>query len=618
MTIRVYQYHCERPTEGLTLVLDQIAAAHRYRNDHVAIERGRRAAVRARLEAMPSVQGALAALQGATRSTRRAAREALATALRTALACPPAMRALCSLLEQTILADTPTDRLPHAVALVRIDRLAAELRRGARKLTLAHWGTYQSVEASADQVRKDVPLYDERGQPSDPRFARADRRGHSGQMSVHVQNRVLTREMVLACDDSWIRLALRGPRDPATRRGAYQYGDLRLRAGSDGRQPLWTTIPIQIHRPMPAGCKVLWARLSRRWEGPWERLTCEITVEMPEGWAGPPRTLSPDRHGAVALLIEWVEEEDGSVRVGRWQDDVGDTGELRLTADLVHWLRKHEALRSVRDLHLNAMRPKLAELLQAHCHVHANAPAWLRDASASMRLWRSPRRFHDLLATWRRARYDDARDAYDLLDTWAIGYVRGDLRVGYMPGRHRSDWHGDAHLYEYETGARSGALGARLDYYRVLAARWSERYETLLVQDRHLSYEARKPNEPGVAEQSIRQLAGVHELVAIVRTRTGRAVRYQLTGALGQAFGAQFWVAPRATAEVDDEGDAIEVTPDDLLALWREQGTPSAIAGEDEPKRGAWSRRKAAKRRRVIADSLQDVSVSRPEKKEAV
>ena len=54
MTTRVYQFGCLAPTEGLDVVRAQLRSAHDFRNDLVAIERGRRAALRA-LEESPAV-----------------------------------------------------------------------------------------------------------------------------------------------------------------------------------------------------------------------------------------------------------------------------------------------------------------------------------------------------------------------------------------------------------------------------------------------------------------------------------------------------------------------------------------------------------------------------------
>jgi hypothetical protein len=49
--IRVYKYGCLAPTAGADMVRAQLRAAHEYRNDLIAIERGRRWAMRQILDA---------------------------------------------------------------------------------------------------------------------------------------------------------------------------------------------------------------------------------------------------------------------------------------------------------------------------------------------------------------------------------------------------------------------------------------------------------------------------------------------------------------------------------------------------------------------------------------
>ena len=68
--IRVYQFALRPPVENEPLARAQLLAAHSYRNQHVAIERGRRWAVRL-CEASEEVDEAVALVQSATKSTRK-------------------------------------------------------------------------------------------------------------------------------------------------------------------------------------------------------------------------------------------------------------------------------------------------------------------------------------------------------------------------------------------------------------------------------------------------------------------------------------------------------------------------------------------------------------------
>ena len=103
--IRVYQSALRAPVENEPLARAQLLAAHRYRNQHVAIERGRRWAVRL-CETSEEVDEAVALVQSATRITRKGALKDLRAARKAA-------------------------REAHADELARIAELDAEIRRNA-------------------------------------------------------------------------------------------------------------------------------------------------------------------------------------------------------------------------------------------------------------------------------------------------------------------------------------------------------------------------------------------------------------------------------------------------------------------------------------------------------
>ena len=72
MSRRVYQFGLRPPTVNEAIVRAQLRHAHEYRNELVAIERGRRAALRA-VDDVPEVREAEAIVRAATKSTRVAA-----------------------------------------------------------------------------------------------------------------------------------------------------------------------------------------------------------------------------------------------------------------------------------------------------------------------------------------------------------------------------------------------------------------------------------------------------------------------------------------------------------------------------------------------------------------
>lgn len=511
---RVYQFGLLPPVEGAELVRAQIRAAHEYRNDHVAIERGRRHALRAILDT-PEIHELEDVVRGATKATRRAAKDALRKARRLVLNAAP---------EET----------------ARINDLCASIRRDARALTTCYWGSYLTIEAAADQVRQ-MPLYaDDALEPSDPKFQRWT---GSGQIGVQLQGGAAI-PAVLARSDT--RLGIEMLPHARGRDGWPQYATLSMRVGSDGRAPIWARWPCKIHRAIPDAAVVKWARVSCRVDGPHQpRWTCELTLQIPDKH---PHTLDVDLAGAIAVNMEWYADSD-RIRVASWLDDQGRRGQLKLDEHMVKRLKKSAGIRSVRDQLLNDLRPRLAQTL-AEAHV---TESWLLRELATMLLWKSPSRFHALARRWRAERCDAARAAYDLLQAW-------ELR--------------DAHLWEYEAGARGRSLRARREIYRLQAVKWAGEYRTVVLLKHDLSREARFG-----PDADLRQIAGPSTLREAVR----------------QAFGGEELILARPPANEEDPVDDCA----HMIERWREgENTTLARSGlpaENKEKGGAWARRKKKK-----------------------
>lgn len=601
MITRVYQFGLLPPTSGEAAVRAQFRAGHDYANDLTAIERGRRWALR-QIHDTPEVREAETVLRAATRSTRKAALKALTAARRAAErtasdvsspevidaqtaydAARAADKAASTTASRTLVRDRKHAlRAACAAAGDRLEQIALldeSIRRDARALTSCYWGGYLRVEASADQARK-APLYGDDGlTPSDPRFRVGPRTrelfGDSdprrawwhgdAQVGVQLQGG-LAHGDALRCEDSRVRLELQPaepePPGPPRANPRPRYGTLWLRVGSDGRAPVWATWPVKMHRAIPDNTTWKWCRVSCRREGPRERWTCEITIEIP---GEHPRTLDRELSGAIAVEVAWEPQGDGGIRVARWADSRGERGEVVLPAEIVRGIRKGDGLRAVRDLVLNEMRPRLAGALRRHA---APLPSWLATEAATVHLWTSHGRFHRLAMRWQRERCDAAREAYEILDAW----------------RQR-----DTHLWEYEAHGRDDALRRRLDWYRKLAAGWARQYRTVILDDRDLSREARWGED-----SDVRQTAAPAEL----RGAEGGG------GALPHAFGGSVvWDVWR---DHDPEDPPETTWPERAIERWRaaeEAGVTregAESSGSAEVRGGAWARRRArsAERRR--------------------
>jgi hypothetical protein len=328
-----------------------------------------------------------------------------------------------------------------------------------------------------------------------------------------------------------------------------EHGTLWMRVGSDGRAPVWAQWPIWVHRRIPDAAMWKWVRVSVRRVGP-ERepiWSCEITVDDPA-----PTARSLDMHlGQEAIAIEWCWEklDDGRLRVARWADTRGASGDLALAAYDVEGISKPDGIRAVRDVLRNDVRKRLQRALH---ECNEPLPKWLADAAGTLHLWESHARLHDFAKQWRDARCDAARTAYEILDAW-------DLR--------------DDHLWTYEANARRKALHRRDDRYRVWAARLAQTYRTVLLSDQDLSREARWGDEGAT-----RFAAGCSGLRAAVRNAFGR----------GDTYDATWRDGPRRE---EDEREWCERARDAWIAEGAREG--GMFSKRKEGTANAWAARKA-------------------------
>jgi hypothetical protein len=519
MSRKVYQFGLLPPVEEASLVRAQLRAAREFRNDLVAIERGRRSALRA-LDDTDEVRAAIEAVRAATKSSRKTAITALRLARKVA-------------------------RTAQADALARIDALDASIRKDAYALSSAVWGSRLDILAAHNQARSAALYGEDAITPNDPRFVRStyaermDARATQGQIAVQLQGGLSTTD-ALAGRDSRVRLLDRM---------------LWLRIGSDEhREPVWAKFPITLHRAIPSSASWKWVRVSCRHEGLMDRWSCEITVDD----AAPlPRSLDKSLVGTIAVEWQWAPTPDGGIRVARWIDDFGESGEVVLSAYDVEDIRKPDGIRAVRDIIANDLRPKLSKAIR---ECDEPIPRWLADAANTMHLWKSPARLYELVDRWRREKCDAARSAYEMLDAW---------------------WLRDSHLYQYESSARRQALARRRDRYRCLAAQWSQRYRRVLLSDQDLSREARWGTE-----SDVRFTASVSEL------------RQCLCNAFGDedAIDALWLDNP---SEAQQQLSWCEHT----LNAWMAGGArgDGRFAERKEKVENAWAARKARKREKIKA-----------------
>lgn len=440
--------------------------AHVYRNTLIRIERERRAATRAAMSAYEDVFALEKAAEEAIKveedaakalKSERAKNRALkvSSELRAALQQArnikrEAVRALRE--RRTQLKNDP--KIQEATAV--IDENAAARIREERGKCGVYWGTYLLVE-DAMQASRSTPLYDD-AEPNDPKFVR-----WTGNCAVGMQiQKGMTTSAVFAENT---RLQI----DPVNEKAWYSEirserrklsrTILRLRVGSEGRDPIWAAWPMIMHRPLPENGIVKRATVHVRRRGPLEEWSVDITVTEPE------IPFSRCGKGIVGIDLGWRLLGD-KLRVATCSGEDGACGELHLPADCISALRKVGDLQEIRDSNFNKARNELAAWLKDR-----DVPEWLKKATERLSMWRSKSRLAALVRRWKNNRFDGDASVFNKLEKWC--------------------YH-DRHLWAWESNQRIKALRRRREVYRCFAADLASKYECVALDDLYLQEIAKK------------------------------------------------------------------------------------------------------------------------------
>ena len=586
--ILVYKYGLAAPHEHYDRILDQMRAAHRYRNTLVEIERHRRAAERAlyaelgpQLAALTlAVEAAEKELQAAldeirrVRAKTRKRSETEEMRQRLQIARDSKRQFALSLRE----ARRQLRESPEIIAgRDRISELSLGMVRGARALSglarsgphFGAWGTYQLVEEAAQKSFADLPLYALDGvTPNDPRFCRWQ---GEGAVSVQIQGGASLQDSVsgdhpqlrltLPDERAWLKMPGNGY---CARKRLARLGQLALCLGTDAEGArLYGLWRLDMHRPLPDGAQIKRATVHRRASGPHGHWSLELTIECPEA-----RRVLPERGGSVAIDIGW-RQVDGQLRVAGWMDDTGASGELRLSEPVLRALREPEEIRSRRDSGFDMEILRLTRWLGAF----EKLPDWLRQETLSVRQWKSPGRLASLRHKWADQRFAGDEIAFASLEAWATA---------------------DRHYWEQESRRRDASLRRRRDLYRVFARQMCDQYETIVLEQFDLRVFAKRAEPLTVAENEVarsnRHLAALSELRQAIMdcaSRSGRAVAqmpaHDTTRACpvcglveDRGAAASIRLACECGAAWDQD---VTGAPTILLARWRERPGDAKMAG---------------------------------------
>lgn len=476
-TPRVYVYGLKPPTQQAERVDDQMRLGTRYYNDLTRINWRLRKIIREVLQEKDSHLGPLVTAHAEAEAAYKAAQEEVralrkrtrcradtaeqrARVRELGQVCKAARTALKEARQQIDLTLQQTTRLEMARNKAQAEKKEAQHASGLA------WGTYQMIDEDVDRAAQMTKLW-KKDAPHDPGMRDGARTG----IAVHIQNRVLTTEQIMAGTDQWIRISLRPPQSDSKSAQRRRFGTVQLRVGSDEqRQPIWAEWPLLMHRPLPAGAQITWAKVHRRKVA--DRTIWELHITFQGGVEDP---VKPRGNGVLAVNFGWRKMYTGSLRAAYWRDEDGTEGFFELDPAVISGLRKVDSLRSIRDRSRNELRAHLTAWLRER---DAVLPPWLRGRTNFIHTWKSSQRFYELCTEWEEKRWDDDTEGFRMLHTW------------------RQD---DRHLWRWEANQRQKSLRRRLHQYRNIAYHLASRYSTLLIDDfnmrdtqRHVATESEK------------------------------------------------------------------------------------------------------------------------------
>ena len=555
--LKVFSYGLLPPSqETKALIQEHLFLAHKYRNRLIEIERTRRLSLRQALSAYSDIQTleasvevtkkafilASKAVKNARIETRdrkvpkdfqealRAAKEALRTSRQT-------LR-----IRQSELRNDPV----YLKEKERIEEASLAARKEARASSGVYWGTYQLIENAADTSFKRTAF------DKDPPFLRF--RGE-GQLGVQIQKNPEDRSVPGLPSEALFRpntIVWVDPVPEATTRSERRKlarTTLHFRLGSKDRKPIWIDIPLIMHRLIPSKTYIKRVTITKRNVGPFEEWTADFTVTDVQ-------EVQVASKGIIGMDLGWRSFPDGSLRIAFWKSEDGESGDVRLSPELIRGLRIPDGLQRARDKIFEDIKARIAaSRLEGFDNI------------------KSQRRLAAFYLKWKDARIQGDEDIFEEVTSW---YRR------------------DRHLWQYETGQRSKAYRRRREFYRTTAAKLAETYRDLVLEDfdlRSVTEDRLEDEERNDRAQSNRQLAAVSEfrliLINAFLSRGGKVHKKPCQGTTitcSQCLSVEDFDKNelRHTCSNGHTWDQDENAAENLLRLWKEDPTdPPVIVREN-------------------------------------
>jgi hypothetical protein len=236
----------------------------------------------------------------------------------------------------------------------------------------------------------------------------------------------------------------------------------RIAVSSINRKPVWLTLPVVFHRPLPADADIRSVSVLRSelaGKAHW-KMCITVRTSAPKKVA---RTL------ACGIDIGWRKRSDGSIRVAYWVDENRECGELLFPGGDMAQFHKLDDLKSIMDMHFN----KITEALIAGFKTIQAVPEVIHEAFQFMDKWKSPGRLVRAMNVWSQNRFPGDDGLWDQIHYWYYGPNQ----------KPDADWNGHKHLFLWWVNLSDQLQRKRREQYRVFATGLTKKYGRVFIGD---------------------------------------------------------------------------------------------------------------------------------------
>jgi hypothetical protein len=370
-----------------------------------------------------------------------------------------------------------------------------------------YWGTYLLVEAAARQAKS---------AKKDPDYNLIPPHRLSNRIGVHFQGGLAAKD---ANESSIMRITPvrfrlnRHDEEIAKGKDARTTLQFRIGPGSGSDEdPIWITLPMIQHRPLPSDARIKDAYITRRRYSvrvPWQYHLC-VVMDAPSYQR---TTSSAEQKGTATINFGWRSTKQG-LRIAMINREGQETEEILLPPSYIGLEYKRRNLTRTLAGNFNRAKTRLSSWMQQHSH-----PEGFKESFTALPQWRSQHRFAELMDYWQEHRFPGDEEIFAALAAREDPGARRGARPWSREDIERASWMVRyRHLQTWLDSVQRKLGNWRDYYYRCLAKRLATTTACLCIEDFDMRKIAERPSPEEPEDQgderarSNRQLASISDL----------------------------------------------------------------------------------------------------------